>query len=464
MSEVIITVLGIYDGRPLPKLPLNITLNTFLAFFTTFTKAAFMTPISEALSQWKWNALTTSGSRRKHINTLYDFEVLDSASRGTWGAWRLLCNFKWRHFVSVAAIFSIISVFTSPIMQGMIAYLERPAPIQVDAFVPLTTGYDETSLDALANIMRATFTGMSNSAANPVLAIPATCGSANCTFTPYSSLAVCMKMADVSRSLTVAEIKNSTSADWTNGEKSMIAVYDGNGTTAWNASLPNSISFITPLSYSMLLIGSDTSLSFNENRDDNFTALAHLYVIYPNAGNVSYPGYNRSADPKPWEFRAVEVLYHACVNAYETTFTAGISTTRVTASSNAILRVAENAPLYNAQCNFTETDLSATACDFADRRGGDTYLVDPAAPTSLEKKYSFGRRSSNTVTYNIYFDMASSFVADGVRGNIAYFTKQNYFALKSALYGPKSELRDPKVQFEQLGEYFSGTATALSNM
>lgn len=423
-----------------------------------------MIPINEALSQWKWNAITPGNPHRRYTGTLYNFEVLDSASRGTWGAWRLLRNFKWRHFVSVAALFSVVSVFTSPIMQGMIAYMERPAPIQVDAFVPLTARYNETSIDALANVMRATFAGMSNSVATPVLAIPATCGSANCTFTPYSSLAVCMKMADVSRFLTVAEIKNSTSANWTNGEKSMIAVYEGNGTTAWNASLPNGISFVTPLSYSMLLMGSDTSLSFNENRDDNFTALAHLYVIYPNAGNVSYLGYNRSADSKPWEFRAVEVLYHACVNTYETAFIAGNSTTKVTASSNTILPVADNVPLYNAQCNFTETDLSATACDFADRRGGDTYLVDPSAPTSLEKKYGFGRQSSNTVTYNIYFDMASSFVADGVRGNIAYFTKQNYFALKLALYGPQYELRDTKAQFERLGGYFNGTATALSNM
>lgn len=52
---VIIVVLACYNDRPLPRLPMQITLNTFLAFFTTFTKAAFMIPISEALSQWKWN-------------------------------------------------------------------------------------------------------------------------------------------------------------------------------------------------------------------------------------------------------------------------------------------------------------------------------------------------------------------------------------------------------------------------
>ena len=39
------------------RCPMNITLNIFLAFFTTLTltKAAFMIAVSEALSQWKWN-------------------------------------------------------------------------------------------------------------------------------------------------------------------------------------------------------------------------------------------------------------------------------------------------------------------------------------------------------------------------------------------------------------------------
>jgi len=53
-----------------------------------------MTPITEAFSQWKWNLLTQKeGSTR--TRSLADFEVLDSASRGTWGSWKVLRNFKW---------------------------------------------------------------------------------------------------------------------------------------------------------------------------------------------------------------------------------------------------------------------------------------------------------------------------------------------------------------------------------
>ena len=76
-------------------MPIGITLNTFLAFFTTFTKAAFMVPISEALSQWKWNLLVVDESKGQS-RSLSIFGTLDSASRGIWGSWLILRDFKWR--------------------------------------------------------------------------------------------------------------------------------------------------------------------------------------------------------------------------------------------------------------------------------------------------------------------------------------------------------------------------------
>lgn len=74
-----------FDGKALPTLPLSITLNTFLAFFTTLTKAAFMIAVCEALSQWKWNWFATRADR-----PLHDFQLFDDASRGAWGSLQLL--------------------------------------------------------------------------------------------------------------------------------------------------------------------------------------------------------------------------------------------------------------------------------------------------------------------------------------------------------------------------------------
>jgi hypothetical protein len=461
IALVIVAVLGAYDQRSLPQLPLHVTLNTFLAFFTTLCKAAFMTPITEAFSQWKWNLLAQNGQGR--TRSLADFEVLDSASRGTWGSWKVLRNFKWQHFVSLAAFFSILSIFTSPITQQMIEYKERPAPIAAEASIQYSSGLSRDAARSLQDITKATFGGMSSSLEHPVLPLAAACGSSNCTFERYNSLGMCMKMNNISHLLTVSEIKNSTSEHWTGGHNRANAIYEGNGTTSWNASLPSvGINFVTPLSYSMMLAGNDKSLSFLDSRDDNYTALARFYLMYPNVGNVSYPGRDRSNDA-PWKWYAFEILYHACVITYETTVKAGISSTIQVATSNAVLDTTNNLPLYNANCTL-KTDFVINFCDYADRKAGLTYLVDPEHPDDLTKFYSFDRRVSNMITYNAYFDLSNSFMADGVPGHLASFMKQNYFALRTALYGVDYFLNDTKVQYENLGKYFNGTATAVSNM
>jgi len=82
-------VLLLCDNRPLPDLPLNITLNTFVAFFSTISKAAFMLPIAEAISQCKWNWFHSD-------RPLADFETFDEASRGFWGSVALLSRLRWK--------------------------------------------------------------------------------------------------------------------------------------------------------------------------------------------------------------------------------------------------------------------------------------------------------------------------------------------------------------------------------
>lgn len=239
-------------------------------------------------------------------------------------------------------------------------------------------------------------------------------------------------------------------------------MYQGNGTTAWNASLPNGLYFVTPLSYALLHVGDDKGLTFT-GRDDNFTALAHFFTIYSNAGNVSYAGYNRSSDKTPWEFRAIETLYHACVITYETDFTLGNSTTRVLSTSSTLLPIESNRPLYNTKCSRAE-DMLLNTCDFLDKEGGITYLQDPEAPNDVTKSYAFGRDASMSITYNLYFDLANSFMADGIDGNIASYSNDNYFELSSTVYGKDDKIRDPALQFDRLGQYFNLTAISLTNM
>jgi len=70
-------------------MPLGITLNTFLAFFTSLAKVAYMTPIIEGLGQLKWTWFLSSRPK-----PLSDFQIIDDASRGAWGSLKLLVRLK----------------------------------------------------------------------------------------------------------------------------------------------------------------------------------------------------------------------------------------------------------------------------------------------------------------------------------------------------------------------------------
>jgi len=89
LFAVIIVVLRACDGKALPELPFHITLNSFIAFFTSLTKAAFMNPVAECISQLKWNWF-------EQERPLSDFETFDKASRGVLGSVFLLNLLKWR--------------------------------------------------------------------------------------------------------------------------------------------------------------------------------------------------------------------------------------------------------------------------------------------------------------------------------------------------------------------------------
>ena len=86
--QVIVAVLKTYDGEPIPRWPLGITLNTFLAFFTSLAKLTLLIPVTEGLGQMRWLWYT------KKSRKLVDFELFDQASRGAYRSIKLLFSLK----------------------------------------------------------------------------------------------------------------------------------------------------------------------------------------------------------------------------------------------------------------------------------------------------------------------------------------------------------------------------------
>ncbi|KAK3690251.1 hypothetical protein B0T22DRAFT_515421 [Podospora appendiculata] len=473
---IIVAVLAAYDGKALPRLPMSITLNTFLAFFTTFTKAAFMSPVSEAISQWKWNMFAPR-SGGGHGRSLADFQILNAASRGTWGSWVLMYNFRWRHFVCFASAFSIVSIFTSPVTQQMIVYGTRPVVVPGEATVAFTRVVSNVDSVIRGSIAKADYTAMMSTVDSPIEHIPAKCSSANCTFDQYVSLAVCMKIKDISEFVHAYETVNYTYADWMGDSlPKQPLLNNNNNTPVWNATLPNGLYLLTPLSYAFITAPRDDPIALNESHNDNFTTLGRFFHIYSNAGNVSYLGYN-STGTEPnvaWEFRAAEILYYACVNTYETQVLSGNSSTRVVSSTNTPLPSQSNKPLYNAKC-YTSPSFDAQFCEHADPDDidGYTYLQDPDDAT---QNFSIARPYAFEFTRNIYYDLLNAYWSDGIQQHDDYWFSEADIAVREALYGdlwatsrtasgqPVGRTKYTAAQqIANLGVYYQSTATSLSN-
>ncbi len=87
-TTVIFIVLALYDDREPPVWPLGITLNVFLAFFTSMAKVWLMIPVVQGLGQLRWIWFSKMPRR------LADFELFESACRSSFGSLRLLFSFK----------------------------------------------------------------------------------------------------------------------------------------------------------------------------------------------------------------------------------------------------------------------------------------------------------------------------------------------------------------------------------
>jgi hypothetical protein len=84
----IIAVLAWRDNKPLPDWYAGLTVNTVIALLATICRASTVVPISEGISQLKWNWLA-QGTR-----PLRDLAVFDEASRGPWGSLRMVFKAK----------------------------------------------------------------------------------------------------------------------------------------------------------------------------------------------------------------------------------------------------------------------------------------------------------------------------------------------------------------------------------
>ena len=85
----IVVLLRTHEGRPLPEWPFSITINSLVSVFASIMSATMLVSVAECIGQAKWHWFQEG---RK----LSDMDTYDQATRGPWGAVKMLCVVRWR--------------------------------------------------------------------------------------------------------------------------------------------------------------------------------------------------------------------------------------------------------------------------------------------------------------------------------------------------------------------------------
>lgn len=340
--KVIIFVLLRYDSQEQPDWPLGATLNSFLALFTTLAKAAFMVPVCTCISQSQWAWFSKNGVSRP----LYDFEVIDQASRGAWGSLILLWRFRFRHFVVLGALLTAISALTSPITQLSIKYSLKEVPVAKEA----------TESQATTLVVRDLMSTRDNLGAAIRFAIYQTsfqdyekfekplpyaaidtnatfCSTSNCTFDQYQSLGICVKMANITSSLKVERF-----ADGSMTETPVLGNLLLPNSSVWKLSLPGGFTFDHQSKFALFtsMLNGNHTIAFQHRPAVLRARIASFFLIYTtpiltesdktwweSQKNLFMSMTEAHDHVHSIEHEAVEILFHLCVQSYTTTVQLG---------------------------------------------------------------------------------------------------------------------------------------------
>ncbi|KAK5997431.1 hypothetical protein PT974_02787 [Cladobotryum mycophilum] len=295
---VLAITLSLFDGQCLPDWPLGFTVNTAVALLSTVCRTAVVIPIAEGISQLKWNWFVT-GQR-----PVRDIHVFDQASRGPWGSLMLLTKVRGRFtFLSiVASIILVGSLVTPPLTQSTISYSTRlvatldenvvtKAAIKYPDGIRYNSGQD--TQQAIADgMLRAARQAVFHALDEPWPPPEPRCPTAQCRWKLFSSLAVCVSMGNITKSLDHSYFSDEGRLrDWSGSVSKYI---DLNVTSP----MPEFATFPEPRK----------SLLQWDNPHLLTATIAQFFFVYKLPSNVPI-----SPSLRP---QAIELLLHYCVNTY----------------------------------------------------------------------------------------------------------------------------------------------------
>ncbi|KAH9900183.1 hypothetical protein F4778DRAFT_740561 [Xylariomycetidae sp. FL2044] len=348
----LVGVLIYADGLPLARWNFFMSLNALISTLGAVSRVSLGFAISSCIAQAKWNWF------KKKPDNLLVFERIEEASRGPWGSFWLLVSGTWG-MVVVGAIVTILLIAFEPFLQAIISLEGSLDPVSsstTKASVARSDFLDAGAYfsDGTSGIQRFTLTpsnesmwfepfkfhadlGMSsaltkgfyNSLTGSQDVASFTCSTANCTWTPFTSLAVCSRCADVTSYLT----RNRTEGA-------------NLGTLSSNDILLTTNYTINALPYVDLTNPSDSTVVANMSSN------ATNYSAFMAATRITNPGLTINFHNLSTMITTVQVLQAA--KSYESGLTSW-DDTAVTATECALYFCAKlyNSSVYNTQLGET---------------------------------------------------------------------------------------------------------------
>ncbi|KAK5061217.1 hypothetical protein LTR84_007759 [Exophiala bonariae] len=194
----IVAVLINYDQKPVPELPVGLTMNAIIAFLSTIAKGALTLILAAILRQEKWLWFI---DRPRPLSTIDSFE---EASRGPYGSLMLLFKLHGSLRPFLAATILVLALGFEPFLQQLVAFSTRDVLIDgAIASIQTPTTYNESVVGDLGgaslslNAQIGAFGGANGTNIAPE------CTGGNCTWPEYNTLALCTICKDVTSEVMV---------------------------------------------------------------------------------------------------------------------------------------------------------------------------------------------------------------------------------------------------------------------
>lgn len=201
----IIILLAVRKDKPLPNWPSLIGINSLVAILSSILRVALLFPVAECISELKWIWFANP-------QPVSDFDRFDSASRGPWGALKLLFKRPGNILSTLGVSITILALAVGPFAQQILQFRGCLIPFEGSfATVARTNNYTVFALQMAAGdpsidgkMTAALYQGVLNPPSNASAPMSTYCPSGNCTFphsnnAAYTSLAICSSIEDISQ-------------------------------------------------------------------------------------------------------------------------------------------------------------------------------------------------------------------------------------------------------------------------